>query len=88
MAKMLPGSRGEIMMTSLFQGDRQLRGTDVCVSHGYGGVPTVMQLVSKCRSPKVTWEPMLNIKEESFPNAREGEICGALRDTYRHTSPV
>lgn len=68
--------------------ERQLKGTDVCVSHGRGGVPTVMQLVSKYRSPRATCVPLLNMKEESFPDGLEGELCGALRDAYRHTSPV
>lgn len=51
-------------MMLLFQGDRQLKGIDVCVSHGHGGVSTVMQLASKYRSPSATCEPLLNTKEE------------------------
>ncbi|PKU38745.1 hypothetical protein llap_10951 [Limosa lapponica baueri] len=74
------------MMRLLFQGDRQLKDTDVCVSHGHGGVPTVMQLVSKYRSPRATCEPLLNVEEESLPDGLEGELYGALRDAYRHNS--
>lgn len=66
MAKMLSGSRGEIMMTLLFQVDRQLKRTDVCISHGHGGLPTVRQLASKYRSPGATCKPMLNTRRRVF----------------------
>lgn len=66
MAKMLSGSRGEIMMMLLFQVDRQLEHTDVRVSHGHGGVPMVRQLVSKHRSPGATCDPMLNTRTRVF----------------------
>lgn len=56
MAKILPGSKKEIMTTLLFQGDRQHKGTKVCVSHGHGDVSLVMQLVFKRRTPKATCE--------------------------------
>jgi len=54
-------------MMLLFQGDRQLKGTDVCIHHGHGGVSTVMQLVSTYTSPRATCEPLLNMKK-SFPD--------------------
>lgn len=38
-----------------------------------------MQLVSKYKG-RAACEPLLNMKEESFPDELAGQPCGALRD--------
>lgn len=54
------------MRMLLFQVDRQLKRTNVRISHGHAGVPMVRQLVSKYRSPGATCEPMLNTRRGVF----------------------
>lgn len=51
---------------------------DVCVRLGQGFVPERMQLGSKYK-PRAACEPLLNMKEENFPDELARQLCGALR---------
>lgn len=50
----------------------------MCIRPGQGHVPVGTQLVSKYQ-PRAACEPLLNMKEESFPDELARQLCGTLR---------